>query len=167
MFTGSAFVATAPSGLRPVGGGDFNGDGRLDYVFFNPSTRQTTIWYLNGTTTREQRVWADAARGMGTDRRGRFQPRWFADYLLFNASTRRTAIWHLSKYYFCEQCFWSHHTGRLGHSRAVASHDYEPGSSCVSAPRWGLDAQALSKSLGRGRPGLLIGAEFPALKQLT
>jgi hypothetical protein len=26
---------------------DFNGDGKPDYLLYNPSTRQTTIWYLN------------------------------------------------------------------------------------------------------------------------
>ena len=26
---------------------DFNGDGKPDYLLYNPSTRQTVIWYLN------------------------------------------------------------------------------------------------------------------------
>jgi hypothetical protein len=26
---------------------DFNRDGKPDYLLFNPSTRQTAIWYLN------------------------------------------------------------------------------------------------------------------------
>jgi hypothetical protein len=30
-----------------VGVADFNRDGKPDYLLFNPSTRQTVIWYLN------------------------------------------------------------------------------------------------------------------------
>jgi hypothetical protein len=30
-----------------IGAADFNGDGKPDYLLFNPSTRQTVIWYLN------------------------------------------------------------------------------------------------------------------------
>jgi hypothetical protein len=30
-----------------VGVADFNGDGKADYLLYNPSTRQTVIWYLN------------------------------------------------------------------------------------------------------------------------
>ena len=37
--------------LRPdtnlSGAADFNRDGKPDYLLFNPSTRQTAIWYLN------------------------------------------------------------------------------------------------------------------------
>jgi hypothetical protein len=30
-----------------VATGDFNHDGKPDYVLYNPSTRQTAIWYMN------------------------------------------------------------------------------------------------------------------------
>jgi hypothetical protein len=29
------------------GTADFNNDGKPDFVLFNPSTRNTAIWYLN------------------------------------------------------------------------------------------------------------------------
>ena len=38
---------TLPSGWALVGVGDFNGDGKPDYVLYNESSRQTAIWYLN------------------------------------------------------------------------------------------------------------------------
>ena len=30
-----------------VGTADFNGDGKTDLALFNPTTRQTALWYLN------------------------------------------------------------------------------------------------------------------------
>ena len=42
-----AFGPTLPSAWALVGVGDFNGDGKPDYVFYNESSRQTAIWYLN------------------------------------------------------------------------------------------------------------------------
>ena len=30
-----------------VGAADFNGDGKPDYVNFNPTTLQTVVWYMN------------------------------------------------------------------------------------------------------------------------
>jgi hypothetical protein len=29
---------------------DFNANGKSDYVLFRPSTRQTAVWFLNGTS---------------------------------------------------------------------------------------------------------------------
>ena len=37
----------APAGWALVATGDFNKDGKPDYVLYNASTRQTVIWYLN------------------------------------------------------------------------------------------------------------------------
>jgi len=36
-----------PAGWTLVGAADFNGDGKPDYVNFNPTTRQTVVWYMN------------------------------------------------------------------------------------------------------------------------
>jgi len=30
-----------------VAAADFDGNGKPDYLFYNPGTRQTVIWYLN------------------------------------------------------------------------------------------------------------------------
>ena len=38
---------TLPSGWALVATGDFNGDGKPDYVLYNASTRRTAIWYMN------------------------------------------------------------------------------------------------------------------------
>jgi len=76
--------------------GDFNADGKPDYVLYNVGTRQTAIWYLNNN------VFVSGAYGptlpvnwrvVGVaDFNGDNKP----DYLLYNASTRQTAIWYLS-----------------------------------------------------------------------
>ena len=75
--------------------GDFNADGKPDYVLFNSSTRQTAIWYLNNN------AFVDGLFGptlpinwrvVGVaDFNGDGKP----DYLLFNSSTQQTAIWYL------------------------------------------------------------------------
>jgi len=33
-----------------AGAADFNGDGVADYLLYNPNTRQTVIWYRNGSS---------------------------------------------------------------------------------------------------------------------
>ena len=40
---------TVPAGWSLVGADDFGGGAKIDYVLFNPGTRETAIWYLNGT----------------------------------------------------------------------------------------------------------------------
>ena len=47
---GYAFGPTIAAGYNLVGAADFNGDAgdaRPDYVLFNPSTRGTTLWYVD------------------------------------------------------------------------------------------------------------------------
>ena len=46
-FVGGAYGPTLPSGWELVATGDFNGDGKPDYVLYEASTRQTAIWYMN------------------------------------------------------------------------------------------------------------------------
>jgi hypothetical protein len=103
--SGTTLVSTAygPSLSLPDGWdwhlvavGDFNADGKPDYVLYNAGTRQTAIWYLNNN------VFVGGAFGptlpvnwkvVGVaDFNGDSKP----DYLLFNSSTRQTAIWYLS-----------------------------------------------------------------------
>ncbi len=36
-----------PAAGELVAVGDFNGDGKTDYLLFNAATRQSAIWYLN------------------------------------------------------------------------------------------------------------------------
>jgi serine protease AprX len=76
--------------------GDFNNDGKPDYVLYKANTRQTAVWYMNnnvflggasGPTL--PGVW----RGVGA---ADFNQDGKTDYLLFNASTHQSAIWYLS-----------------------------------------------------------------------
>ena len=75
--------------------GDFNGDGKPDFVLCNASTYQTAVWYLNNT------VFVGGAYGPT------LPPGWsmvsvadflggHPDYVLFKPSTHQTAIWYLS-----------------------------------------------------------------------
>ena len=75
---------------------DFNGDGKPDYLLFNPTTRQTAIWYLNGTMFVSGVLGPTPPAGWtlqgGADFNGDGRP----DYALFNPSTRQTALWYLN-----------------------------------------------------------------------
>ena len=47
VFVSAAYGPTIASGYQLRGTADFNGDVNPDYLLYNPSTRQTAIWYLN------------------------------------------------------------------------------------------------------------------------
>ena len=93
LYGGRSFdVYRAPS---PTPRFDFNRDGKQDYLLYNPSTRQTAVWYLNnnvyigGTYAPTLPVAWRVIDVADFNRDGR------PDYALFNASTRQTAIWYL------------------------------------------------------------------------
>ncbi len=76
--------------------GDFNGDGFTDYLLFNPSTRRTAIWNLQGNAFLGGVYGPTLPAGwkvvyvadVNLDRK--------PDYVLFNASRRQTAVWFLN-----------------------------------------------------------------------
>jgi hypothetical protein len=43
----SALGPTPPGGWVFVAAADFDGNGKPDYLLYNPGPRQTVIWYLN------------------------------------------------------------------------------------------------------------------------
>src|SRR5690606_7523335 len=47
---GTVSLGTVNTAWKPVGAGDFNGDGHLDIVWRNQTTGQNTTWRMNGTT---------------------------------------------------------------------------------------------------------------------
>jgi hypothetical protein len=79
-----------------TGVADFNGDGKLDYLLFNSSTRQTVIWYLSGTVRIGSAVGPTLPAGWNLLGVADFNRDGKPDYLLFNPGTRQTAIWYLS-----------------------------------------------------------------------
>ena len=87
---------TLPSGWELVAVGDFNADGKPDYVLFNAGTRQSAIWYLND----KYRVGGGFAPTLPPGWRiagvADFNGDRQLDYLLFNPSTRQSAVWYLS-----------------------------------------------------------------------
>jgi uncharacterized delta-60 repeat protein len=96
MFVSGHFGPSLPNGWDLVAVGDFNADGKPDYVLYDPATRRTAIWYLNNNafvTSVFGRTLSVNWRVVGAaDFNGDNNP----DYLLFNSSTGQTAIWYLS-----------------------------------------------------------------------
>jgi hypothetical protein len=75
---------------------DFNLDGHPDYLLFNPSTRQTAIWYLNNNALIGHSSGPSPWAGYTLVGVADFNLDGHPDYLLFNPSTRQTAIWYLN-----------------------------------------------------------------------
>ena len=65
-----------PAAGRLVATGDFNGDGKPDYVLYNASTRQTAVWYMNNNAPCQRRLRPDSAGWLELSGCGRFQSRW-------------------------------------------------------------------------------------------
>jgi plastocyanin len=95
-FIGSAAGPTPPAGWALVATGDFNRDGKPDYVLYNPSTRQTVIWYLNNNVRIGSGVGPTLPGGWTVVGVADFNRDGKSDYLLFNLSTRQTVIWYLN-----------------------------------------------------------------------
>jgi hypothetical protein len=93
--SGSGMPAWEP-GLSSAIGSDFNRDGFTDYLLFNPSTRRTAMWDLQGNTflagSFGPTVPAGWVVGAVADLNLDSKP----DYVLFNSSTHQTAVWFLN-----------------------------------------------------------------------
>ena len=95
----AAYGPELPSDWRLVDAADFNGNGRPDYLLFRPSTAQTAIWYLSGTsgTTFVSSAFGPTIPGgwvlvTTADFNGEGHP----DYVLYEPATRKTSIWYLN-----------------------------------------------------------------------
>jgi hypothetical protein len=76
--------------------GDFNPNGKPDYVLYNASTRQTAIWYMNNNVFVGGAYGPTIASGYQLQGTADFNGDGEPDYLLYNPSTRQTAIWYLN-----------------------------------------------------------------------
>ena len=97
VFINGLYGPTTPPFLwKLVAVGDFNGDGKPDYVLYNSNTLQTAIWYLNNN------VYVSGGYGPTLPLEWQivgvadFDSNGHTDYLLYNTATRHTAIWYLS-----------------------------------------------------------------------
>ena len=77
---------------------DFNNDGYPDYVLYNPSTRQTVIWYLNNNVLIGHAYGPTPWQGWSLVGVADFNGDGKPDYLLYNPSTRQTVIWYLNRF---------------------------------------------------------------------
>ena len=84
---------------------DFNVDGFTDYLLFNPSTRATAIWYLQGTAFSSSKFGPTLPAGWAIGAVADFDFNDSPDYLLFNLSTGQTAVWFLSNATFLRATF--------------------------------------------------------------
>jgi hypothetical protein len=102
VFVTGAYGPTLPAGWLVIDVADFNGDsnGFLDYALFNPSTRQTAIWYLSEVTFVGAAYGPTLPSGWALVATGDFNGDGNPDYVLYNASTRRTAMWYMNNNVF-------------------------------------------------------------------
>jgi Trypsin-like peptidase domain/FG-GAP-like repeat len=95
-FIGSAWGPILPGGWALVATGEFNNDGKPDYVIYNASTRQTAIWYLNNNMFIGGAYGPSIPAGWSLVGIADFNRDGKPDYLLFNPSTHYSVIWYLS-----------------------------------------------------------------------
>ena len=102
VFLGGAYGPSLPAGWLVIDVADFDGDsnGFLDYALFNPSTRQTAIWYLSEVTFITGAYGPTLPSGWALVATGDFNGDGNPDYVLYNASTRRTAVWYMNNNVF-------------------------------------------------------------------
>jgi hypothetical protein len=74
---------------------DFNQDGRPDYLLYNPGTRQSAIWYLNGNIRIGGAYGPTLQSGWSIAAVADFSLDGRPDYVLVNPTTRQTMIWYL------------------------------------------------------------------------
>jgi hypothetical protein len=72
---------------------DFNGDGRSDVLWFNPSTGQSSIWFMNGTATPPTVSVPSVPVGWAPVVTGDFNGDGKSDIFWRNASTGQTSVW--------------------------------------------------------------------------
>jgi len=77
---------------------DFNRDGKNDYLLFNPSTRQSAIWYMNNNVRVSGAYGPTLPVGWTLIGTADFNSDGKPDFVLFNPSTRQTAIWYLNNF---------------------------------------------------------------------
>ena len=94
--TNGGLPAIPASGWNIVNAIDFNGDGKPDLVFFNPTTHQTFIWYLDGTAYIGETPGPTAAAGWTLASVEDFNADGKPDFLWFQPSTRKSFIWFLN-----------------------------------------------------------------------
>jgi len=75
---------------------DFNNDGKPDYLLYNPTTRQTVIWYLNNNVFIGSASGSTLWPGWNVAGVADFNNDGHPDYLLLNPSTGQTAIWYFN-----------------------------------------------------------------------
>jgi hypothetical protein len=76
--------------------GDFNSDGKPDYVLYNGGTHQTVVWYMNNNVFAGGALGPTLPAGWRLADVADFNRNGKTDYALFNPSTHRTAIYYLA-----------------------------------------------------------------------
>ena len=87
-FIGNAWGPRLPAGWELVATGQFNNEGKADFVIFNASTRQTAIWYLNNNVRIGGAYGPSIPAGWSLVGIADFNRDGKRDYLLFNPNTQ-------------------------------------------------------------------------------
>jgi FG-GAP-like repeat len=85
-----------PSGWFLDAVGDFNGDGKPDYVLRNGNTRQTALWYMNNNVRIGGAYGPTLPSGWFLFEVGDFNGDTKPDYVLKNFPTHQTALWYMN-----------------------------------------------------------------------
>jgi hypothetical protein len=102
-YLSGAFSRSLPAGWGIVGVDDFRAtsgagdrDGKPDYLLFNPTSRQTAVWYFNNNMFLEGATFPAIPSGWQLVGSGEFNGDGDQDFVVYNPTTRRTAVWFLN-----------------------------------------------------------------------
>jgi hypothetical protein len=76
-----------------VGVGDFNGDGKSDILWWNSSTGEAYIWFMNGGTSTSQMTPGSASSPWSVRGVGDFNGDGKADIVWRNSTTGQVYVW--------------------------------------------------------------------------
>src|SRR5207237_1858647 len=85
---GTASGASVSSRWQLVATGDFNKDGKPDWVVYDPITQQTVIWYFSNSVRIGAALGPILPAGYSIVGAADFNRDGHPDYLLFNSATR-------------------------------------------------------------------------------
>jgi len=94
VHVGTVAGSRVPAGWSPVAAADFNGDGHIDVLLFNPATGQTWIGYLFGATQGD--YGPTLPSGLEVIATADFNHDRHPDFLVLDLFTGNTSIWYMN-----------------------------------------------------------------------
>jgi len=91
--SGTGFPGSTSTDWKIGGVGDFNGDGKADFIWKNETSDIVAIWLMNGTSIASSTVLGGIASAWKMEQVGDMNGDGKADVVLKNATTGEVKVW--------------------------------------------------------------------------